>query len=687
MNNQETDYQPDNRHNWWESSHSVSSDLNDMNVDNYTLNELLDIIDLNENSTLYEIEQHCDKYIAHYTFHNNDGYVDFINNIKEKLLKMEDSEDQDDLEEEITVEGFENNDNADQTPDQEALNVESINNMLSQKQVQDQAENTPYVNSDDTNRMLVDDSNLKNSTNASFIINPVIPNRSSMDPNINPDTLNPTLRQTTTKFITINSQYRTNNVPYNPNPYSTKGANSNFRCTLTETLNNVLSLQLHSVYIPESWFTFDPYIGNTTFWIYYADSDLSFADISGVGIKCYEIQITEGTYKLESELVNEINSSIQDCTAKYQYDSFGSLILDASGFPVVSYDLSGLFCCISNPTSTNSRLGFLNYTPYFIKIIYWPEPQLPVGIIDFSGNPQRNEVPCREISTYQQNAGYYFGMKILDTTKNQLITLTQSLAPLSLILSDTSANVSTQWAAALKSEYFSALTPAALAKINLKTIKALILAGTTSALGAPGWPGAYIVTMNGLVSNNFYTAAPLLGGAQYFQLILDEYTKHRQIVNSIGIAQEDTKLDLPLFYVGNTQLFSVDPSNQSVDCSFNAAATANPPIYLPTWPRQVTQAQLYALNEILANRKKANQVKNDPISSNLFATIYIPDAPTSTNKTITFVNDNTIEKRVYFGPVTIEMLHIKLIDNRGNIVNLHGSDWSLTLAVEILYQY
>ena len=143
MNNQETDYQPDNRHNWWESSHSVSSDLNDMNVDNYTLNELLDIIDLNENSTLYEIEQHCDKYIAHYTFHNNDGYVDFINNIKEKLLKIEDQDDLDDLEEEITVEGFENNDNADQTPDQEALNVESINHVLSQKQVQDQAENTP----------------------------------------------------------------------------------------------------------------------------------------------------------------------------------------------------------------------------------------------------------------------------------------------------------------------------------------------------------------------------------------------------------------------------------------------------------------------------------------------------------------------------------------------------------------
>ena len=108
---------------------------------------------------------------------------------------------------------------------------------------------------------------------------------------------------------------------------------------------------------------------------------------------------------------------------------------------------------------------------------------------------------------------------------------------------------------------------------------------------------------------------------------------------------------------------------------------------MPSWPRQATQAQLYALNEIIANRRVANLVKNDPISSNLFATVYIADAPSSTNKTIALVNKDVMEKRTYFGPIKIERLSIKLIDNRGNIVNLHGSNWSITLAVETLYQY
>ena len=56
-------------------------------------------------------------------------------------------------------------------------------------------------------------------------------------------------------------------------------------------------------------------------------------------------------------------------------------------------------------------------------------------------------------------------------------------------------------------------------------------------------------------------------------------------------------------------------------------------------------------------------------------------------KTITIGNRNITEKRVYFGPITLEKLRIKLIDNRGNIVNLHGNNWSFTLAAEILYQY
>ena len=44
-------------------------------------------------------------------------------------------------------------------------------------------------------------------------------------------------------------------------------------------------------------------------------------------------------------------------------------------------------------------------------------------------------------------------------------------------------------------------------------------------------------------------------------------------------------------------------------------------------------------------------------------------------------------KRVYFGPVDIDRMAVKLLDDKGNILNLNGSDWCVTLMCECLYQY
>ena len=44
-------------------------------------------------------------------------------------------------------------------------------------------------------------------------------------------------------------------------------------------------------------------------------------------------------------------------------------------------------------------------------------------------------------------------------------------------------------------------------------------------------------------------------------------------------------------------------------------------------------------------------------------------------------------KRVYFGPVNLVRMRVTLIDDMGNIVNLNGADWNITLISEILYQY
>ena len=44
-------------------------------------------------------------------------------------------------------------------------------------------------------------------------------------------------------------------------------------------------------------------------------------------------------------------------------------------------------------------------------------------------------------------------------------------------------------------------------------------------------------------------------------------------------------------------------------------------------------------------------------------------------------------KRTYFGPVDIERMRVKLLDDKGNTLNLNGANWSFTLLSENLYQY
>ena len=49
--------------------------------------------------------------------------------------------------------------------------------------------------------------------------------------------------------------------------------------------------------------------------------------------------------------------------------------------------------------------------------------------------------------------------------------------------------------------------------------------------------------------------------------------------------------------------------------------------------------------------------------------------------------DSTIESntRVYLGPINIEKLRIKLMDDKGNVLDLNGIDWSFTFITEHTY--
>jgi hypothetical protein len=109
---------------------------------------------------------------------------------------------------------------------------------------------------------------------------------------------------------------------------------------------------------------------------------------------------------------------------------------------------------------------------------------------------------------------------------------------------------------------------------------------------------------------------------------------------------------------------------------------------LPSAPRTLTQSQIYTINEIIKNNDTNTNFRTmAPTTTDVFALI-----PVKINIAVGKIyaefsgslQDNT---RTYFGPVNIDRLHVKLLDDKGNVLDLHGSDWSYTMICESLYQY
>ena len=110
---------------------------------------------------------------------------------------------------------------------------------------------------------------------------------------------------------------------------------------------------------------------------------------------------------------------------------------------------------------------------------------------------------------------------------------------------------------------------------------------------------------------------------------------------------------------------------------------------LPTAPRTLTQSQIYTINQINANNNNnTNYRVKAPTNNDVLAIISVSTVGTLTGQ-IKIDNGSALQlnTRVYFGPVNIERLRIKLVNDKGNVVNLNGSDWCFTLICECLYQY
>ena len=172
-----------------------------------------------------------------------------------------------------------------------------------------------------------------------------------------------------------------------------------------------------------------------------------------------------------------------------------------------------------------------------------------------------------------------------------------------------------------------------------------------------------------------------LHGSKYFLLSVDDFNVNRLNKGLVTIQDTETKLSLPEYYKPSMIKSDTDGKFRVIAPKSKEGALVETPVIERSYPRVMTQAQLYSLNQIIENRKNTpNEKVVPPSTSNILALIPIKKLNLSMGDMIVELNTSLSSNiRNYFGPVDIERLEIKLLDDKGNIVNLNGANWSFSI--------
>ena len=214
----------------------------DTDIDKYSVDDLLTILNLNE-PTEYQVQDATNTIIANMRSEGNVEMADFFEEVKQKLLE----------EFKTTVNDFGDNEQDDEET--------TIGNWW---QNEYPAQNNEVQADKVTNRK----------QRVQFFDNEYFQmNREQLGVNqdysvpVAQGTLNPKLKNTVTRLVSIDSQYRDNvlAVEGGQPSYSSPAFNSSFTVNLSESLKSVISLKLYSIELPTTWYTFDDVLGNTCF--------------------------------------------------------------------------------------------------------------------------------------------------------------------------------------------------------------------------------------------------------------------------------------------------------------------------------------------------------------------------------------------------------------------------------------
>jgi hypothetical protein len=576
----------------------------DTNVSNYTLSELLTIVEIDNEETNYDdILEKTDHLINKFKT-RNPKLANFFKEVQSELLEYAkglDVESDEDTTGKILVEsrieGF-------------GTMTNDANYNAGEKQISDWYKNENLTQSDQNQ---VDKITQRKQKIGIFGNQHAPMNREQIATTdtfslpVKQDSLNPNLKNTINRFVNLDSQFRqyTSGI---------ESSSTNYTLDLSDTLKNALSLSLYSYQIPFSWYVLDDAYGNTCFWIVDVSSNNSIP-----------VSVPSGNYS-QSEFQTQLNTSFQN-----------------AGFSTPA--VSG-YVTANNPVYYNANNGKITL------FLYYGTYTDPNGVLSSF------------TITTETSIVFYDFTGILQCSVNCI------------------SNVN---------HYFN---------------------------NTLGWIMGYKLPYVGIdPSGNSASSVLDLNGTKYLILVVDDYNQNHVNNSLVSISQYSNTLKMPNYYSPDLPYTCLTPGQQGNNLSqlvdgvvaqslfdnqtVNAenglliagkydSRYVTTPIVLPSAPRTLTQAQIYTINEINKNNSNlTNYLAKAPTSSDILAIIPVKTStgvPTG-SLLVEFSGSLQDSVRVYFGPVNIERMAVKLLDDKGNILNLNGNDWCCTFVCECLYQY
>jgi len=540
----------------------------DTNLDNYTLVDLLTILEIDV-PTVENVTETTARYIKQFEREKNETMVFFFTDIRDTLLvyvdQLKTSKDAQIAQERAQSDLWWSSQQVLPQPDQ-----------IQKDKITERRNNTEIYNSQHApmNKKQLGVTNVKSVETAQ-------------------DTLNPTLANTTNRIISLDSQYR-----------QVSGVNSvscDYTVDLNEPLVNVLSLRPYSFQVPYNWYTINTQ--NSCFFLTFYES--------GAAVVSLTISIESGNYT------------------------------------------STTFTAAVTKSLTNAGVVF-------------PSTEEPI-----SYNPTNGKITL-----------YLYGGEYIETSEDGEEVIH--------IIDETTVIT-----------YYDPTNE--LSCFNGACDHTHVINETL------GWLMGYRVPYENVTSyGNLAMGILNLIGPKYLIIVLDDFNQNHINSGLIGIGELSKTLKLPSYYSPDlpyvcipakptgtnlqsiTELVSEDKNAGRLIMDKWDATYASRAEILPSAPRTLTQSQIYSINEIMKNNERySNYTKiSSPSCTDTFAVIPLDKKNLAVGEL--YVEDSStlqLNKRIYFGPVNIDRFRVKLLDDKGAVLNLNGGDWCLTLIAEILYQY